>query len=178
MKPQKNQNKKQKVLLAMSGGVDSSVAGLLLKKQGYEVIGAFMINWSDTKNKITGECSWREERRIAIRIAAKLGIKFITLNFEKEYKKDVVDEMFKNYKKGITPNPDIDCNKKIKFPLLIKEAKKLKCDFIATGHYARTFARGSPESKFEKSERGSEKGIKKFNGKYELLRAKDELKDQ
>ena len=149
--------KKQKVLLAMSGGVDSSVAGLLLKKQGYEIIGAFMVNWSDTKNKITGECSWREERRMAIKIAAKLGIKFITLNFEKEYKKDVVDEMFKNYKKGITPNPDIDSNKKIKFPLLIKEAKKLKCDFIATGHYAR---------------------IKKFNGKYELHRAKDESKDQ
>jgi len=157
MKPQKNQNKKSRVLLAMSGGVDSSVAGLLLKKQGYEVIGAFMVNWSDTKNKITGECSWREERRMAIKIAAKLGIKFITLNFEREYKKNVVDEMFKNYKKGITPNPDIDCNQKIKFPLLINEAKKLKCNFIATGHYAK---------------------IKKSKKKFELHRAKDESKDQ
>ena len=128
---------KIKVLLAMSGGVDSSVAVLLLKKQGYEVIGAFMVNWSDTKNKITGECSWREERRIAMKIAAKLEIKFITLNFEKLYKKEVVDVMFKNYQRGITPNPDIDCNKKIKFPLLIKKAKELGCDFVATGHYAR-----------------------------------------
>lgn len=150
-------NKKQKVLLAMSGGVDSSVAALLLKKQGYEVVGAFMVNWSDTKNKITGECAWRDERQIAMKIATKLEIKFITLNFENLYKKDVVDVMFKNYKKGITPNPDIDCNNKIKFPLLIKEAVKLKCDFIATGHYAR---------------------IKKTKDKYELLRAKDELKDQ
>ena len=148
---------KIKVLLAMSGGVDSSVAALLLKKQGYEVIGAFMVNWSDTKNKITGECSWREERRIAMKIAAKLEIKFITLNFEEEYKKDVVEVMFKNYQKGITPNPDIDCNDKIKFPLLIREAKKLGCDFVATGHYAK---------------------IKNNKGKYELLRAKDELKDQ
>ena len=149
--------KKPRVLLAMSGGVDSSVAALLLKKQGYEVIGAFMVNWSDTKNKITGECSWREERRIAMKIAAKLEIKFITLNFEEEYKKDVVEVMFKNYQKGITPNPDIDCNDKIKFPLLIREAKKLGCDFVATGHYAK---------------------IKNNKGKYELLRAKDELKDQ
>ena len=148
---------KVKILLAMSGGVDSSVAALLLKKQGYEVIGAFMVNWSDTKNKITGECSWREERRIAMKIAAKLEIKFITLNFEEEYKKDVVEVMFKNYQKGITPNPDIDCNDKIKFPLLIREAKKLGCDFVATGHYAK---------------------IKNNKGKYELLRAKDELKDQ
>ena len=97
-----------KVLVAMSGGVDSSVAALLLKKQGYEVIGAFMVNWSDTKNKLTGECAWREEKKIAMKIAAKLGIKFITLNFEKEYKKDVVDVMFKDYQKGITPNPDIN----------------------------------------------------------------------
>lgn len=150
-------SKNPRVLVAMSGGVDSSVAAFLLKKQGYEVIGAFMVNWSDTKNKLTGECAWRDERRMAIKIAAKLGIKFITLNFEKEYKEDVVDKMFKNYKKGITPNPDIDCNDKIKFPLLIKKAKELKCDFIATGHYAR---------------------IKKIKDKYELLRAKDELKDQ
>jgi len=148
---------KQKILLAMSGGVDSSVAALLLKKQGYEVIGVFIVNWSDTKSKITGECAWREEKRIAMKIAAKLEIKFITLNFEKLYQKEVVDVMFKNYQKGITPNPDIDCNYKIKFPLLIKEAKKLGCDFVATGHYAR---------------------IKNDKREYNLLRAKDELKDQ
>lgn len=148
---------KPKVLLAMSGGVDSSVAALLLKKQGYEVIGAFMKNWSDTKNKITGECQWREERKYALQIASKLDIPLITLDFEKQYKKEVVDEMFKLYKKGITPNPDVDCNQKIKFPLLWKEARKLKCDFIATGHYSRII----------KTKKG-----------YELHRGKDESKDQ
>ena len=121
----------------MSGGVDSSVAALLLKKQGYDVYGAFMKNGSDTKNKITGECAWVEERNHAIKIATKLDIPFVTLDFEKEYKELVVDEMFKKYKQGVTPNPDIDCNQKIKFPMFIKEAKKIGIDFIATGHYAR-----------------------------------------
>ena len=148
---------KTKVLLAMSGGVDSSVAALLLQKAGYDVYGAFMKNWSDTKNKITGECAWVEERKHAIKIATKLGIPFVTLDFEKEYKKLVVDEMFKKYKAGITPNPDIDCNEKIKFPLLIKAAKKAGISLIATGHYAR---------------------IKKKGRKFELHRGKDESKDQ
>lgn len=128
---------KLKILVAMSGGVDSSVAALLMKKKGYEVIGVFMKNWSDTKDPITGECSWKEDRKMAMKIAAKLEIPLITLDFEKEYRRDVVDEMFKNYKKGITPNPDIDCNQKIKFPLLWKAAKKLGADYIVTGHYSR-----------------------------------------
>lgn len=148
---------KKKVLLAMSGGVDSSVAALILKKKGYDVYGVFMKNWSDTKNKFTGQCTWVEEREHTIKIATKLNIPLITIDFEKEYKKLVVDEMFKKYKKGITPNPDIDCNEKIKFPLLIKAAKKVGINLIATGHYAR---------------------IKKSRGKYELYRAKDESKDQ
>lgn len=148
---------KPKILVGMSGGVDSSVAALLLKKKGYDVYGAFMKNFSDTKNKITGECAWVEEREYALKIAAKLNIPLITLDFEDEYKKLVVDEMFKKYKKGITPNPDIDCNEKIKFPMFIKEAKKRGIDLIATGHYAR---------------------IKKKKNKYELHRAKDEKKDQ
>lgn len=143
---------KQKVLVAMSGGVDSSVAALLLKKQGYEVIGAFMKNWSDTKNQF-GECSWKDDRKEAMKIASKLNIPLITLDFEKEYRKQVVDEMFRLYRKGITPNPDIDCNNKVKFPLLWKAAKKLNADFIATGHYSRIKNHG-------------------------LLRAKDESKDQ
>jgi len=157
---------KEKVLLALSGGVDSSVAAMLLQKQGYEVIGAFMKNWSDTKNKITGECQWKEERRFAEKVAAKLGIKLITLDFENEYKSWVVDEMFKKYKKGITPNPDIDCNKKIKFPLLIKEAKRRKINLVATGHYIRIRpSKVIPVGKKKKDQ-------------YELYRAKDETKDQ
>jgi len=142
----------------MSGGVDSSVAALLLKKQGYEVIGAFMKNWSDTKDPLTNQCAWRGERKFAIKIASKLNIPLITLDFEKQYKSEVVKKMFEKYKKGITPNPDIDCNQKIKFPLLIKEAKKRGISLIATGHYARI--------------KKNKKGI------YELLRGKDESKDQ
>ncbi|MDO8467637.1 MAG: tRNA 2-thiouridine(34) synthase MnmA [Nanoarchaeota archaeon] len=148
---------KTKILLAMSGGVDSSVAALLLKKQGYEIIGAFMKNWSDTKDPLTGECNWRSERTQAIKIASILNIPLITLDFEKQYKSQVVDEMFKKYKLGITPNPDVDCNNKVKFPLLWKAAKKLNCDLIATGHYA---------------------CIKEIKNKIELHRAKDESKDQ
>lgn len=148
--------KKTRVLVAMSGGVDSSVAALLMKQQGYEVIGAFMKNWSDTKNDF-GECTWRGERRIAQKIAAMLNIPLKTLDFEKEYKKLIVEEMYKKYKIGMTPNPDIDCNEKIKFPLMIKAAKKIGCNFLVTGHYAR---------------------IKKEKNKFQLLRAKDESKDQ
>ncbi len=155
----KSQTKKQKVLLAMSGGVDSSIAALILKKQGYEVIGAFMKNWSDTKDPLTGICAWRGERKMAIKIASKLNIPLITLDFEKIYRKDVIEKMFEKYKKGITPNPDIDCNQKIKFPLLLKEAKKRKIDIIATGHYARV--KQNPKTK-----------------KYELYRGLDESKDQ
>jgi tRNA-uridine 2-sulfurtransferase len=185
----KIKNPKQKVLLAMSGGVDSSVAALKLKKQGYEVYGAFMKNWSDTKNKITGQCAWVEEREHAIKIASLLEIPLITLDFEKEYKRDVVDEMFKKYKKGITPNPDIDCNQKIKFPLLIKEAKKRGINLIATGHYARIKKRKiKKKSKKNPSVDSSVWVGGRFSAMqgtdggenyiFELHRAKDESKDQ
>lgn len=146
----------KKVLVAMSGGVDSSVAALLMKREGYDVVGAFMKNWSDTKNDL-GECTWKEDRKMAMKIATKLGIPLITLDFEKEYRKEVIGEMFKLYSRGITPNPDVDCNQKIKFPLLRKAAKKLRADKIVTGHYGK---------------------IKKRGKKYELYRAKDEGKDQ
>lgn len=149
---------KSKVLLAMSGGVDSSVAAFILKNQGYNVLGAFMKNWSDTKDPLTGRCAWRTERKMALKIASKLDIPLITLDFEKQYKKEVIEKMFEKYKKGITPNPDIDCNQKIKFPLLLKEAKKRRINLIATGHYAR---------------------VKKNKNKvYELFRGKDNSKDQ
>ncbi|MEX2017231.1 MAG: tRNA methyl transferase PRC-barrel domain-containing protein [Candidatus Pacearchaeota archaeon] len=182
------QNQKT-VLVAMSGGVDSSVAALLMKQHGFEVIGVFMKNWSDTKDPITGECSWREDRAIAQKIAAKLNIPLITLDFEKQYRKQVVDEMFKKYKKGITPNPDIDCNEKVKFPLLLKALEKLKADYLVTGHYARIKKiklgnKKSVNSKNKLREQGS--SIKNYINEraegehytYELFRAKDETKDQ
>ncbi len=148
--------KRKTVLLGMSGGVDSSVAALLLKKQGYEVIGAFMINFSD-KSKLTGECNWVEDRNDANRIAAILEIPLITLNFEKEYRKQVLEPMFDSYKKGLTPNPDSFCNTLIKFPLLWKEAERLGADYIATGHYAK---------------------ITRKKSGFELSRPKDKNKDQ
>lgn len=140
--------KKPKVLVGMSGGVDSAVSAALLVEQGYEVIGAFMKNWSGTvegpscvqRDKVGSEheeCDWKDERRDAARVAAKLGIPFMTLDFEKEYRRDVVDHMFQEFEKGRTPNPDVMCNKYVKFDLFMKEAERLECDFVATGHYAR-----------------------------------------
>ncbi len=127
---------KMKVLVAMSGGVDSSVSAALLLEEGYEVVGAFMKNWSDGND--LEECSWRTERRDAVRVAAKLGIELLTFDFEEQYREQVYEYMIREYKAGRTPNPDVLCNKYMKFGLLLDEAKKLGCEFVATGHYART----------------------------------------
>ncbi|MGV8142662.1 MAG: tRNA 2-thiouridine(34) synthase MnmA [Candidatus Pacearchaeota archaeon] len=126
-----------KVLLGLSGGVDSAVAAIILQKQGYEVIGAFMRCFSEEKNKLTGECPWIEDKREAQKIASKLKIKFIELNYEKDYRSLVILPMFKAYAKGLTPNPDANCNTIIKFPFLCRVAKKLGCQYIATGHYTK-----------------------------------------
>jgi len=139
---------KGKVLIGMSGGVDSSVSAALLVEQGYEVIGAFMKNWSgsvcgprktdeETVRDAFEECGWKEERRDAARVAAKLGIPFVTFDFEEDYRRDVVEYLFRESEAGRTPNPDIMCNKYIKFDRFVREADRLKCDFVATGHYAR-----------------------------------------
>jgi len=126
---------KKKVLVGMSGGVDSSVSAALLLDQGYEVIGAFMKNWSDGGNG--QECSWRQERRDAMRVSVELGIPLLTFDYEKEYRNHVYEYMIDEYKAGRTPNPDVLCNKYMKFGYLLEEAEKLNCDYIATGHYAR-----------------------------------------
>lgn len=131
---------KPKVLLGMSGGVDSSVAAVLLLEQGFEVIGGFMKNWSDKKCDEEGEfaqCSWRGERRDALRVAASLNIPLVTFDFEAEYRDQVYEYMLAEYEAGRTPNPDVLCNKYMKFGLFLAEAKKMGCDFVATGHYAR-----------------------------------------
>jgi len=148
---------KKRVILGLSGGVDSAVAALILKKQGYEVIGAFMKNFSETKNKLTGECSWLEDKRMAQKVAYHLGIQFIMFDFEKQYKEKVIKPMIEDYKKGLTPNPDALCNKIIKFPLFLKEAEKLRADYIAMGHYIKKIKKGD---------------------NYELHLAKDKNKDQ
>lgn len=132
-----------KVLLGLSGGVDSAVAAIILQNQGYEVIGAFMRCFSEEKNKITGECPWIEDLKEAKKIASKLKIPLIILNYEREYSNQVIKPMFKAYSKGKTPNPDADCNRIVKFPFLAKEAKKRKIEYIATGHYAKKIAKNS-----------------------------------
>ena len=138
---QKNQ-KQQTVLVGLSGGVDSAVATLLLQKRGFKVIGAFMKNFSRKLNKLQGQCNWRQDLKDAQEIAKILNIPLLILDFQKEYKKHVIDPMFKAYTKGLTPNPDSLCNKIIKFPLLWKEAQKLKADYIATGHYIKKIKKG------------------------------------
>lgn len=127
-----------KVLVGMSGGVDSSVSAALLQEQGYEVVGGFIKNWSDSKDLWTGECAWRGERRDALRVAARLGISLLTFDFEEQYRTRVLERMFAEYEAGRTPNPDILCNQEIKFGLFFEAAMKLGFDGVATGHYARS----------------------------------------
>lgn len=146
--------KKQKVLVAMSGGVDSSVVAALLLKAGYDVTGAYMKQWDDSDK--SGVCTWKQDRRDALRVAAHLGIPLLTLDFEKEYKEWVMSYMFAEYEKGRTPNPDVLCNKFIKFGAWLNKARELGFDKLATGHYASL----------------------DYKGNYRLLEAKDTEKDQ
>lgn len=125
----------KKVAVGLSGGVDSSVAAHLLMEQGYEVIGIFMINWHDTVGLLEGDCPANDDRLIAEMVARKLGIPFYVRDFSEEYSRRVVDYMFAEYEKGRTPNPDVLCNREIKFDPFIKAANELGCDYFATGHY-------------------------------------------
>jgi tRNA-uridine 2-sulfurtransferase len=147
--------KNKTVALGLSGGVDSSVTAFLLQKQGYQVIAYYMRNWSSDLGKF--KCPWKEDRDSALRVANHLNIPFYTLNFEKEYKKKVVDYLFKGYQKGITPNPDIMCNKEIKFKIFLEKVIQLGADKIATGHYAQ---------------------VKESKDGFHLLKGKDKNKDQ
>ncbi|MEX2591251.1 MAG: tRNA 2-thiouridine(34) synthase MnmA [Anditalea sp.] len=130
-------SKKKRVVVGLSGGVDSSVAAHLLISQGYEVIGMFMKNWHDESVTISNECPWMEDSTDAMLVADKLGIPFQAIDLSGEYKDRIVDYMFAEYKAGRTPNPDILCNREIKFDIFLKAAEKLKADYVATGHYCR-----------------------------------------
>ena len=151
----------KRVVVGLSGGVDSSVAAYLLKKEGFEVIGLFMKNWHDTSVTISKECPWVEDSNDAMSVAETLEIPFQTIDLSKDYKERIVDYMFKEYKRGRTPNPDILCNREIKFDIFLKAALKLNADFVATGHYCR-------------------KDIIKINGSstYQLKAGIDKNKDQ
>jgi len=150
--------KSKKVVIALSGGVDSSVAAYLLKKQGYSLIGLFMKNWHDKNLTISDECPWLEDSNDAMLIADKLKIPFKTVDLSKEYKKRIIDYMFKEYSNGRTPNPDILCNKEIKFDVFMKLALSLDADYVATGHYSQIKSTN--------------------NSKYMLLQGIDKTKDQ
>lgn len=151
----------KRVVVGLSGGVDSSVAAYLLQQQGYEVIGLFMKNWHDDSVTISNECPWLEDSNDALLVAEKLGIPFQTIDLSEQYKEKIVDYMFNEYEKGRTPNPDVLCNREIKFDVFMKIALSLGADFVATGHYCR-------------------KGETEVNGKkvFQLLTGADNNKDQ
>jgi tRNA-uridine 2-sulfurtransferase len=128
---------KKKVVIGLSGGVDSSLAASILKDQGYEVTGLFMKNWHDTTGLIQSDCHWEDDLMFAEMVAKKLGIPFHYVDLSGPYRKRVVDYMFSEYEKGRTPNPDVLCNREIKFDSFAEEARKLGADFVATGHYCR-----------------------------------------
>ncbi len=127
----------KRVVVGLSGGVDSSIAAYLLKEQGYEVIAMFMINWHDKTGVIDADCPWDEDVIFAELVAKKIGIPFEVVDLSKPYKKRVIDYMFSEYEKGRTPNPDVLCNREIKFDAFLEAAGKFNPDFVATGHYCK-----------------------------------------
>jgi len=150
-----------RIVIGLSGGVDSSVAAYLLKEQGHDLIALFMVNWHERVGNITSACTWEEDALIAQMVAKKLGIPFHIVDLSVDYKKRVVDYMFAEYQAGRTPNPDVLCNREIKFDSFLDEALKFDADFVATGHYCR-------KSEIE------------VNGEiiHQLLAGKDPNKDQ
>ena len=142
----KNSNNQHiKVCIGLSGGVDSSVAALLLKQQGYDVFALFMQNWHDASTTLHGDCEWEEDRFVAEMVARKIGIPFYFVDLSKEYRARVVDYMFDEYEKGRTPNPDVLCNREIKFDAFLQCALKMGADMVATGHYCRKVTEEDPD---------------------------------
>ncbi len=151
-----------KICVGLSGGVDSSVAALLLKRQGYDVFAMFMQNWHDTEGTLHGDCEWEEDRFVAEMVARKIGIPFYFIDLSKVYRQRVVDYMFDEYAKGRTPNPDVLCNREIKFDAFLEAARKLGANAVATGHYCRKDEITGPDGK----------------AVYRLLAGEDSNKDQ
>ena len=143
-----------KICVGLSGGVDSSVAALLLKQQGYDVFAMFMQNWHDTEGTLHGDCEWEEDRLVAEMVAKKIGIPFHFVDLSDEYRKRVVDYMFSEYEQGRTPNPDVLCNREIKFDAFLDAALKLGADMVATGHYCRNDQVDGPDKSSGPVERG------------------------
>jgi tRNA-uridine 2-sulfurtransferase len=164
---------RKKVLIGLSGGIDSAVSAYLLKKAGYEVEAAFMKNWSQTKGLKYDECPWLADRQDALRVAAFLKIPMHTLDFERQYEKEVLGYFFSEYKAGRTPNPDVMCNKEIKFKLLYNWAMDHGFDYLATGHYAQVQVLSNKKQVIRKA---SDYNLKPKT--YNLARSKDEFKDQ
>lgn len=135
-----------KICVGLSGGVDSSVAALLLKQQGYDVFAMFMQNWHDTEGTLHGDCEWEEDKFVAEMVARRIGIPFYFVDLSAQYRQRVVDYMFSEYEKGRTPNPDVLCNREIKFDAFLEAARKLGAAHVATGHYCRK--RENPDGTF------------------------------
>ncbi|HOG41285.1 MAG TPA: tRNA 2-thiouridine(34) synthase MnmA, partial [Bacteroidales bacterium] len=154
--------KSHKIAVGLSGGVDSSVAALLLKRAGHDVFALFMQNWHDTTGTLHGDCEWEEDRYVAEMVAKKINIPFHFVDLSEIYRERVVDYMFSEYEKGRTPNPDVLCNREIKFDAFLKAALDLGADFVATGHYCR-------KDEFQDGH---------GNTIYRILSGKDSAKDQ
>ncbi|MEG0656716.1 MAG: asparagine synthase-related protein, partial [Mucinivorans sp.] len=146
-----------RIVVGISGGVDSSVAAALLKAEGHDVVGLFMRNWHDTTGTLSGDCPWQDDRVFAQLTAQKLGIEFHEVDLSDQYRARVVDYMFAEYERGRTPNPDVLCNREIKFDAFLAKALELGAEKVATGHYAR---------------------VEQVDGHYRLLAGVDGNKDQ
>jgi tRNA-specific 2-thiouridylase len=168
---------KKRVLVGLSGGIDSAVSAWKLLQDGYEVEAVFMKNWSSTKGLKYDECPWLQDRQDALRVAAFLKIPMHTLDFEKEYEEAVLNYFFESYEKGLTPNPDVMCNKEIKFKLLYNWAMEKGFDFLATGHYAQIMEHESCNMEHEKNKKNTLTPLI-HDSCFMLCRSKDEFKDQ